>query len=93
VIRSIVAVAEAHRALTREELALIESHLPRSVAMRRAVPRVAPFEHTIHPVHAVKNGLAWLYNINKGGVYRVSQHVARLLGCLDFWPLAFGWES
>ena len=87
------ALVAQHPALTQEELALVESHLPRSVAIRRGVPRAAPFQYTIYPVHVIKNGLAWHYNILKGGVDRVSQYVVRLLQALEFWPQTFSWES
>jgi len=94
VIRNIMtALVAQHPALTPEELALVESHLPRSVAIRRKVPRAAPFQHTIYPVHVIKNGLAWHYNILKGGVDRVSQYVVRLVQALEFWPQTFSWES
>ena len=87
------ALVAKHPALTTTELALVESHLPRCIALRRIVPRAGGSVHTIWPVHAAKNALAWLYNILKGGVDRLSQHVVRLLGCLQFWALSFTWQS
>ena len=86
-------LVSAHGTLTPHELDVIASHLPRCVAFRRAVPRAAPFLTTVVPAHVCKNGIAWLYNINKGGVDRVSQFVVRVLDDLDFWPRNFTWLS
>lgn len=73
--------------LTSFEFEVLVSRLPRAVALRRAMPRPGlgePALHTLDPLHAIKGGVAWWYNINKGGVDRMTEHVLRVLGNMEF---------
>jgi hypothetical protein len=75
-------VAEHGEYLDEGTIALVASHLPRVVALRRRVTN--PFV-PLHPARVIKNLIAFDYNKNKGGVDRMSQGIAKIMSLFDFW--------